>query len=98
MPEIEAPTRSGRAGMTVSISIRVDGRDVQAVEGEALIGALHAAGLLTLRASPRGGTPRGAFCFMGACQECRIRVDGRLVLACRETARAGADVRLGDRP
>lgn len=83
--------------MTGSVTIRVDGRAVTAIDGEALIGALHAAGIVALRVSPRDGTPRGAFCYMGSCQECRVRADGRLVLACRERVRAGLEVVLGER-
>jgi len=83
--------------LTGRVTIRVDGRAVEAFEGEALIGALHAAGIVALRTSPRDGTPRGAFCIMGACQECRVRAGGRVVLACREPVRAGLEVVLGER-
>ena len=65
-----------------TVTIRVDGEPVQAVEGEMLAAALMAAGLWELRKSPRLGAPRGAFCLMGVCQECAIHVDGRLAQAC----------------
>jgi predicted molibdopterin-dependent oxidoreductase YjgC len=72
----------------------VDGRELRAPEGEPLATALAAADLLRLRASPRRGAPRGAFCFMGVCQECAIHVDGALVQACMTPVRAGMLVEL----
>lgn len=83
--------------MSATVILRVDGREISAIDGEALIGALHAAGVLALRESPREGLARGAFCFMGACQECRVRVGDRIALACRESVRAGLEVKLGER-
>ena len=76
------------------ISFVVDGRPVRAPEGEPLATALAAAGLLRLRRSPRAGAPRGAFCFMGLCQECAIRVDGALAQACMVPVRDGMVVEL----
>jgi sarcosine oxidase subunit alpha len=45
--------------------------------------------LLRLRDSPRTGEPRGAFCFMGACQECLVHVDGMPRQACMTPVRHG---------
>lgn len=77
-----------------NVTIRVDGRAVEAVEGEMLAAALMAAGIWRLRASPRDGAPRGAFCLMGVCQECAIHVDGRLTQACMTPVSAGLEVEL----
>ena len=55
---------------------------VKAYRGENVAAALLAAGLLRLRTSPRGGA-RGAFCFMGVCQECTVEHDGRAVSSCQ---------------
>lgn len=76
------------------IELMVDGRPVAAFEGESIAAALWAAGLRTLRHSPRAGGPRGAFCMMGVCQECVVRIDGRVVQACMEPARPGMEVQL----
>lgn len=78
-----------------AVTFAVDGTDVSAPAGEPLATALAAAGLLGLRDSPRGGTPRGAFCHMGLCQECVVTVNGRIVQACLTPVRAGMQVRLG---
>ncbi len=76
------------------VELTVDGRAVTAPEGEPLATALAAAGILLLRRSPRAGAPRGAFCFMGVCQECAIFVDGALRQACMTPVAAGMQVEL----
>jgi sarcosine oxidase subunit alpha len=47
-----------------------------------------------LRASPRAGAARGAFCHMGVCQECVLHVDGVLRQACLTFVREGMRVEL----
>ena len=86
---IDAHTRGA------AIEFRFDGRAVFAYDGESVACALFAAGVRTLRNSPRTGTARGMFCLMGSCQECVVWADGRRVPACQEPARAGLDVRSG---
>ncbi len=76
------------------VAFSVDGEPVTAPDGEMLATALAAAGKLRLRDSPRGRTPRGAFCFMGVCQECAIRIDGEIRQACLTPVRAGMIVEL----
>lgn len=86
--------RIGRAEARARVEFVVDGVAVRAPEGECLAVALACADLLRLRASPRAGGPRGAFCFMGVCQECAIRIDGELRQACLIPVRAGMAVSL----
>lgn len=51
--------------------------------------ALAHAGLVHTRMS-QVGQPRAAFCGMGQCQECRVRIDGIAHrLACTTPAREG---------
>ncbi len=73
----------------------MDGRPVEAHAGESLAAALLAAGIRMLRRSPRDGAPRGAFCWMGLCQECTVTVEGVRRPACRVEARDGLVVRSG---
>ena len=72
-----------------------DGNAVRAYAGESVACALFAAGIRTLRRSPRNASLRGLFCLMGSCQECVVVADGRRVAACQEPVRAGLDVRSG---
>jgi len=69
-----------------------NGHAIDAPAGRMLAAALIAAGHVNLRTSPRAGAPRGAFCLMGSCQECRVLVDGELALACRVRVRSGMTV------
>jgi predicted molibdopterin-dependent oxidoreductase YjgC len=68
-----------------------EGRTLRAPAGESLASALLAAGIRRLGEGP--GSPRAAFCMMGVCQQCLVRVDGRLVQSCLVPVRAGMTVR-----
>jgi sarcosine oxidase subunit alpha len=78
------------------VDVTVDGAAMRLPEGMMLAAALACAGVLLLRRSPRENAPRGAFCFMGACQECAIRVDGALRQACMIPVSPGMAVKLAD--
>ena len=71
------------------VVILVDGEPVPCFAGETVTAALLAHGRRHLRKSPGLGGPRGAFCLMGACQECTIRIGGRLAPACMVEVRDG---------
>jgi predicted molibdopterin-dependent oxidoreductase YjgC len=68
-----------------------EGRALRAPEGESLAAALLAAGVRRLGEGP--GSARAAFCMMGVCQQCLVRVDGRLAQACLVPVRAGLKAR-----
>lgn len=72
-----------RAGpWTLEVALRWNGTEVRCRTGETVAVALLCAGRLDVRRSPRDRSPRGAFCMMGVCQECLVRVDGALRQAC----------------
>jgi predicted molibdopterin-dependent oxidoreductase YjgC len=79
----------------ISVCITVDGVSIQVADGVPLAAGLLAAGIARLRSSPRLGAARGAFCFMGSCQECVVTVDGARAQACLVPVRAGMVVGLG---
>lgn len=58
------------------VSISVDGKEIQAVEGEPIAAALLAQGMRVMRKTPRFGEPRGVFCGIGRCTDCIMTVDG----------------------
>ncbi len=77
------------------IELTVDGRTLQAPEGQSLAAALLADGQRALRMSP-SGTPRGLYCGIGVCQECRVQVAGQgVVRACVTPVFRGMDVTTG---
>ncbi|PZO00082.1 MAG: hypothetical protein DCF30_10215 [Hyphomicrobiales bacterium] len=77
-----------------AVTFDVDGMAIRAHAGETLAAALLAAGITRLRRSPREGAPRGAYCFMGVCQECVVRVDGALRQSCQVPVEDGLVVEL----
>jgi predicted molibdopterin-dependent oxidoreductase YjgC len=71
----------------------VDGRALEAHEGESIAAALLAAGRKVTRWTARTGEARGYFCGMGVCQDCLVTVDGvPNVRACMTPARDGLRV------
>jgi len=56
--------------------IEVDGQKILAYEGETVGAALLAAGRKTLRYTKKLGQPRGLYCGIGLCQECRMTING----------------------
>lgn len=72
--------------------ITVDGERIRAFPGETVAGALLASGKYALRVT-RGGSPRGVFCGIGYCYDCRMSIDGRPnERACLTPARPGCHV------
>jgi len=60
-----------------SFEIEVDGERIPAYEGETIAAALLAAGKRICRRTTKRKEPRGIYCGMGICFECRMIVDGK---------------------
>ncbi len=56
--------------------IEVDGKKIVAYEGESIGAALLVAGRKTLRHTNKLEQPRGLYCGIGLCQECRMTING----------------------
>ena len=64
------------------VELEVDGQPLSARAGRAIAAVLIEHDDLRLRRSP-GGAPRGVYCGIGVCFECRVHVEGRgAVRAC----------------
>ena len=73
-----------------SLTLTFDGRAIPARPGESAAAALLAAGIAATRLTPVSGSPRGAYCMMGACFDCLATVDGVAnVQLCLTPARDG---------
>jgi len=57
------------------VELLLDGRPVEAFEGETVAAVLLAEGELATRRTVKG-EPRGVFCGMGVCFDCLVVVDG----------------------
>lgn len=84
----------GRVGEGVArgapFALTVDGETIDAYPGETVATALLAAGRRIARRTAHRGAPRGVFCAIGVCHDCRMIVDGEAnVRTCLAPARAG---------
>ncbi len=58
------------------ISIEVDGKKMDAYEGEPIAAVLWAAGIRDFRYTRKRKEPRGYFCGIGLCTDCKMIVNG----------------------
>src|SRR5262249_13224708 len=73
-----------------SFQFTVDGEPIDAYPGETIATALLAADRRVARRTAHRGAPRGVFCAIGVCHDCRMVVDGEAnVRTCPGPARAG---------
>ena len=78
------------------VTIELDGRAVEAFEGETVAAVLLATGEAATRRTVRG-EPRGLFCGMGVCFDCLVVVDGvPNTRACMTSVREGLLVQRQD--
>lgn len=59
------------------VTIHFDQIEYEAYEHETVAAALLANGIRTLRVHEQSGTPRGIYCNIGHCFECRVTIDGK---------------------
>ncbi len=79
------------------VKINVDGKDIEAFEGEPILSALLAAGIRINRYTVKRHEPRGLFCGIGQCSDCSMVVDGRPnVRTCITPVKAGMIIQTQD--
>jgi predicted molibdopterin-dependent oxidoreductase YjgC len=66
----------GKPEKTRKVKIFVDGKTIEAFEGEPIAAALSAAGIRVFRTTSIRGEPRGVYCAIGLCTDCVMVVDG----------------------
>ena len=75
------------------IAFIVDGVSITGRQGDTLLTAMLAGGLGQVRTSEFGDGGRAGFCWMGACQDCWVMVEGQGVRrACTTLAQPGMTV------
>ncbi|MEW9670422.1 (2Fe-2S)-binding protein [Ammoniphilus sp. 3BR4] len=78
------------------VKFTFDGKTFSAYEGETIAAALLAHGVRTLRSHEEKKTPRGIYCNIGHCFECRVKVDGKSVVrSCLTPVTNGMSVESG---
>ncbi len=79
------------------IHIFVDDLEIEAIEGEPILSALLANGILVNRFTVKRHEPRGLFCGIGQCTDCAMIVDGKMnVRTCVTPAKDGMVVKTQD--
>ncbi|SFA84101.1 sarcosine oxidase subunit alpha [Lentibacillus halodurans] len=77
-----------------AVTITYNGLNYEAYEGESIAAALLAHNIRILRYSEKCHEPRGIYCGIGHCYECRVMVDGeRSVRACITNVKDGMHIR-----
>lgn len=72
------------------VEITVDGKVIEAIEGEPILAAILAAGIKINRYTVKKHEPRGLFCGIGQCTDCAMIVDGKPnVRTCITPVKAG---------
>ncbi|MET3293008.1 UNVERIFIED_CONTAM: sarcosine oxidase subunit alpha [Brevibacillus sp. OAP136] len=75
---------------TEEVTFTFAGRQYTGLKGESIAAALLANGVRTLRHSEKKGEPRGLYCGIGHCYECRSHLDGAgEIRACITPVEAG---------
>ncbi|MEJ5201374.1 MAG: (2Fe-2S)-binding protein [Anaerolineales bacterium] len=65
------------------VQITVDGKPIEAFEGETVAAAMMASGFRVFRTTAKDKMPRGMYCGMGICFECLVTINGvKNVRAC----------------
>lgn len=65
----------GKLDKEATFSFTFDGKTYQAYEGDTIASALLANGVRTLRVHEKTASPRGIYCNIGHCFECRVTVN-----------------------
>jgi sarcosine oxidase subunit alpha len=74
--------------------IEVDGEKLVAYEGETVAAVLVAAGRRTFRRTEKKKHPRGMYCGIGLCHECKMVINGvPNTMACQTLATPGCRVK-----
>ena len=75
------------------VKINIDGKLVDAYEGETIAAAMFAAGIYIFHLSRKRKEPRSVSCGMGSCMECLVTVNGTQSLrACMTSVVDGMQV------
>ena len=59
------------------VTITIDGKKYEAIEGEMIAAVMMANGLWVHRHTTKKHEPRGVFCGIGQCTDCVMTVNGR---------------------
>ncbi len=73
------------------LTLHINGNAIQVAPGTTVAAAMALASMPVTRISV-SGQQRTPVCGMGICQECRVRINGRVRLACQTLCATGMQV------
>ncbi len=80
-----------------NLKIIINGKDVQAFEGELVSTVLQSEGISVFNFKHKTGKPAGIYCGMGVCYECLVTIDGvSNIRACQTFVKDGMVINTGD--
>ena len=83
----------GKSEPRRKVTLVVDGKPLEALEGEPIAAALMAMGIKVFRKTPKRKEPRGVFCAIGQCTDCIMTVDKvPNVRTCVTSVREGMEI------
>lgn len=86
----------GELNKQEKVTFQFDGNTYEGYENDTIASALLANGIRTLRKHEETGNPRGIYCNIGHCYECRVTVDGASnIRACLTPIKANMVVESG---
>lgn len=86
----------GKIDIGNTFTFKFDGKTYEANAGDTIASALLAQGIRQLRVHERSSTPRGVYCNIGHCMECRVTVnDESNIRACLTEVKPGMIVESG---
>ncbi|WP_066386326.1 (2Fe-2S)-binding protein [Neobacillus mesonae] len=78
------------------VTFQFDGKTYEAYKNETIAAALLANDVRKLRVHEESGTPRGIYCNIGHCMECRVTVNGQAnIRACLTVVEKDMEVESG---
>lgn len=70
------PILDFKSNLGKKVHITVNGKRIEAYEGEPIAAALVASGIKVFRRTPKLHMPRGLYCAIGRCTDCIMNVNG----------------------
>ncbi|WP_018752576.1 (2Fe-2S)-binding protein [Paenibacillus sanguinis] len=93
---VNHPILGPRKDSRREVSFTFNGQRLTGLEGEPVAAALLAAGIRIWRRHEESGSPRGLYCAIGHCMECRLLVEGMgLARACLTPLKANMQLAEG---
>ena len=81
-----------------TITLTIEGKDINAIQGDTVAAAMLAAGFAYTRITPEKEKRRAPYCMMGICFDCLVEINGiPNQRACQTLVQAGMHVNIQEK-